>query len=95
MSKCELSAKKPVVKNLVSHSNRKTKTRAMPNVQYKKIYSQTFDKMVRFKVAVSAIRDLEKMGGLDRYLLKQDDSLLSKKALELKNKILAKIKTLN
>lgn len=91
MSKCELSAKGPVVKNLVSHSNRKTKTIAQPNVQYKRIYSQALDQMIRFKVAVSAIRDLEKTGGLDRYIINQKDNLLSRRALSLKFKILSKL----
>ena len=34
MPQCELTGKKPVVKNLVSHSNIKTKSRALPNVRF-------------------------------------------------------------
>ena len=91
MSRCEVTGKRPVVKNLVSHSNIKTKKKAMPNVQLKRIFSRSLNQMVRLKVATSAIRDMEHVGGFDNYLLQQDDSLLSQKALEVKNRIKRKL----
>ena len=93
MSRCELSGKSPVVKNLVSHSNIKTKSRAFPNVQQKRLFSKTLNKLVGLKVATSTIRDLEHAGGFDGYILKQKDSSLSKRALKVKNSILNKIKS--
>ena len=91
MSRCELSGKGPVVKNLVSHSNIKTKSRAYPNIQQKKLYSQTLNQLVGFKVATSAIRDIEHKGGLDTYILNQSDNKLSKRALTLKGRIQRKL----
>lgn len=91
MSRCELTGKSPVVKNLVSHSNIKTKSTAMPNVQVKRIFSKTLNQMVRLKVATSAIRDMEHMGGFDTFILNQNDGMLSPKALEVKARIRRKL----
>lgn len=92
MSRCELTGKGPVVKNLVSHSNIKTKSTAQPNVQKKRIFSRVLNQMVRLSIATSTIRDMEHVGGFDNYMLNADDSKLSKKALEVKNRIKRKIK---
>ena len=91
MSKCEITGKGPVVKNLVSHSNIKTKSIALPNVQKKRIFSRSLNQMVRLQVATSAIRDMEHMGGFDNFILNQDDSKPSKGALAVKLKIKKKI----
>lgn len=93
MSRCELTGKSAVVKNLVSHSNIKTKSRSLPNVQKKRVFSTVLNQMVRLQIATSAIRDMEHMGGFDTFLLQQGDEKLSKRALEVKNRILRKIKT--
>lgn len=91
MSRCELSGKSPVVKNLVSHSNIKTKSTAMPNVQRKRIFSKALNQMVRLYMATSTIRDMEHTGGLDKYILNQDDSVLSQRALDVKARIRRKM----
>jgi len=87
MSRCELTGKSPVVKNLVSHSNIKTKSTAMPNVQRKRIFSRTLNEMVRLYVATSAIRDMEHSGGFDQFILNQSNDVLSKRAVEVKARI--------
>ena len=92
MSRCELSGKGPVVKNLVSHSNIKTKSTAQPNVQKKRLFSRVLNQMVRLQLATSTIREMEHMGGLDVFILNQNDKVLSKRALETKNRILRKIR---
>lgn len=92
MSRCELTGKGPVVKNLVSHSNIKTKSIAQPNVQKKRIFSRVLNQMVRLQVATSTIRDMEHVGGFDSFILGQNDGMLSKKALEVKCRIRRKMK---
>jgi large subunit ribosomal protein L28 len=87
MSRCELSGKGPVVKNLVSHSNIKTKFKAQPNIQKKQIFSNALNRLVRFQLATSTLRDMEHVGGLDTYILNQLDKNLSKRALAIKSKI--------
>jgi large subunit ribosomal protein L28 len=92
MSRCELSGKGPVVKNLVSHSNIKTKFLAQPNVQRKQVFSTALNRLVRFHIATSTLRDMEHVGGLDTYILNQADKSLSKRAITIKNKIRAQLK---
>ena len=94
MSRCEITGKGPVVKNLVSHSNIKTKSTAQPNIQRKRIFSRALNQMVRLYVATSAIRDMEHSGGFDSFMLNADDSMLSKRAMEVKTRIRRKM-TLN
>ncbi len=91
MSRCELTGKGPVVKNLVSHSNIKTKSTAQPNVQKKRIFSRILNQMVRLQVATSAIRDMEHTGGFDSFILNQDEKVLSPRALDVKNRIRRKM----
>jgi large subunit ribosomal protein L28 len=91
MSRCELTGKRPMVKNLVSHSNRKTKTKSNPNVQSKRLFSRTLDEMVRLQVATKAIKDMEHMGGLDAFLLSQTEEKLSPRAIEVRNRIKRKM----
>ena len=87
MGRCELTGKGPVVKNLVSHSNIKTKTVCQPNVQRKRLFSRVLGKLVSLQVAVSAIRDMEHMGGFDKFLLNADEKSLSKRAAALRKQI--------
>jgi large subunit ribosomal protein L28 len=93
MGRCELTGKGPVVKNLVSHSNIKTKTIAQPNVQKKRLFSRVLNELVTLRVAISTIRSMEHMGGLDKFILNQDDAALSKRALEVRKRIRTKIKS--
>lgn len=91
MSRCELTSKGPVIKNLVSHSNIKTKSVAQPNVQRKRIFSRALNQMVRLYVATSTIRDMEHSGGFDLFILNQNDAALSKRAIEIKSRIRRKM----
>lgn len=91
MGRCELTGKGPVVKNLVSHSNIKTKSIAQPNIQKKRLFSQALGNMVTLRIAASAIRDMEHVGGLDQYILRLNETKLSKRAASVKAKIRAKL----
>jgi large subunit ribosomal protein L28 len=63
MSKvCDLTGKKPLTGNYVSHSNRKTKRRFYPNLQKKKFYIPETQEWVTLKVSASAIRTINKLG---------------------------------
>jgi len=93
MAKCELSGKGPVSKNIVSHSNIKNKSTAMPNIQPKRLFSETLDRLVSLKLATSTIRTIEHVGGFDRYIIKADDAVLSKRAMTVKTQILKKLRS--
>ena len=93
MSRCELTGKSPVVKNLVSHSNIKTKSTAFPNIQKKRLFSKVLNQTLRLQVAASTIRDMEHMGGFDTFILNQKESKLTAKAISYTNRIIRKMKT--
>ena len=59
---CELTGKRPVSGNNVSHANNKTKRRFLPNLQKKKFYIPEEDRWVTLKVSTSAIRTINKKG---------------------------------
>jgi large subunit ribosomal protein L28 len=92
MARCELTGKSPQVKNLVSHSNIKTKSRNFPNVQSKSLFSRTLNRLVSLKIATTTIRTVESRGGVDVFLLNAPDQDLSRRALALKNQIRRKIR---
>ncbi len=63
MSKiCELTGKRPVAGNTVSHSNRKEKRRFLPNLHKKRFYIPEKDKYVTLKVSTNAMRTIDKVG---------------------------------
>lgn len=92
MPRCELTGKSPEVKNLVSHSNIKTKSVALPNVQQKRLYSGLLGQMISLKIAASTIKSIDHVGSIDKFLLNQDDKCLSKRALTLKTRMLRKLR---
>ncbi|NQZ02918.1 MAG: 50S ribosomal protein L28 [Bdellovibrionales bacterium] len=93
MPRCELTGKGPVVKNLVSHSNIKTKSRAHPNIQQKRVFSRVLNEMVNLKLATSTIRDMEHAGGLDAFIMRVPQEKLSKRALTVKTRMMRKLRT--
>ena len=85
---CELSGKKVMTGNNVSHANNKTKRKFLPNLNNVSLVSEKLDLTVRFKISANALRSVEHAGGLDNFLLKSKDNNLSPKAKSLKNKLL-------
>ncbi|KAF2093159.1 hypothetical protein NA57DRAFT_22892, partial [Rhizodiscina lignyota] len=56
--------------NTVSSKNEiKTRTKWRPNIQYKNLYSQALARHVKIRVATRVLRTIDKVGGLDEYLL--------------------------
>ena len=66
---CELTGKRPIAGNKVSHSNHKTKRRFLPNLKRKRFYIPEEDRWVTLKVSTSAIRNITKLG-ITAYLAK-------------------------
>ena len=63
MSKvCQITGKRTIVGNSVSHSNRKTKRTFMPNLQTKRFFLASEDRWVTLKVSAAAIRTINKIG---------------------------------
>ncbi|HOW31027.1 MAG TPA: 50S ribosomal protein L28 [Bacteroidales bacterium] len=59
---CDLTGKKVIVGNHVSHSNIKTKRKFYPNLQTKRFYIPEEDEWITLKVSTSAIRTINKKG---------------------------------
>ena len=89
MSKvCEISGKKPMSGNNVSHANNRTKRRFIPNLQNVKLYSGTLQKYINLNITVRTMKTVEKNGGLDSYLIKTSNRNLADAAIKIKNQIL-------
>ncbi|MEI6123352.1 MAG: 50S ribosomal protein L28 [Bacteroidota bacterium] len=59
---CEITGKKVMVGNNVSHSNIKTKRKFIPNLQTKKFFIAEENKWITLKVSVAALRTIDKKG---------------------------------
>jgi large subunit ribosomal protein L28 len=63
MSKiCEITGKKVITGNHVSHSNIKTRRKFYPNLQIKKFYVPEEDAWITLKVSARGIRNINKKG---------------------------------
>jgi large subunit ribosomal protein L28 len=88
--RCELTGKAVQSGNNVSHSNRKTRTRFLPNLCQVTLISDALGRSVRLRIAAAALRSVEHRGGLDNFLVKAHDSELSEGAVALKRAIVKK-----
>ena len=89
-NRCELTGKKYLSGNNVSHAKNRTKRRFLPNLQNISFLSDKLGKKVQLKVAASTIRTVEKKGGLDEYLINTSNTKLASTGLKLKKLILSK-----
>ena len=89
---CQLTGKKYLNGNNVSHAKNRTKRRFLPNLQNISFSSEKLGKSIQLKVAASTIRTVEKKGGLDEYLLNTSNSKLPSKAIKIKKLILSHLK---
>jgi large subunit ribosomal protein L28 len=88
--RCELTGKGVLVGNHVSHANNKTKRVYRPNLQTVSLASEALGQDVRLKISMNALRTVDRSGGLDAFLLKSKDDVLSDRALKLKRQIAKK-----
>ena len=85
--KCDLTGKLVITGNNVSHANNKTKRRFIPNLQNVSLYSEKLGKKLKFKIATSTLRTVEKKGGIDSFLLNAFSENLSSSARKYKKSI--------
>ena len=91
--RCSIDPKKGVaVGNKISHSNRKTKRKFLPNLQSASIYSDSMKKFIKLRVSTKSLRTIEHNGGIDNYLFTTPNSKLSSEALRVK-KMIEKIRS--
>ncbi|KAG0240142.1 ribosomal L28 family-domain-containing protein [Mortierella sp. GBAus27b] len=78
--------------NNIPFSKTKTRRTWLPNVQTKKLFSETLNEWIRLNMTTSVIRTVDKKGGLDRYLLETRSDLLGEKGMELRSKLVEALK---
>jgi large subunit ribosomal protein L28 len=59
---CQITGKSVMVGNNVSHSNRKTKRKFLPNLLVKKFYVPETDSYITLKISAAALRTINKKG---------------------------------
>lgn len=63
MSKvCQVTGKRPITGNNVSHANNKTKRRFLPNLHQKRFWVEDEKKFVRLRVSTKGMRIIDKLG---------------------------------
>ncbi len=63
MSKiCQVTGKRPIVGNNVSHANNKTKRRFEPNLHYHRFWVESEKRFVRLRVSSKGMRVIDKVG---------------------------------
>ena len=67
---CDLTGKRRLVGNKVSHANNKTKMKQQVNLHNKKVYDPETGETVKLRLSASAIRTLDKVGSLSKFLRK-------------------------
>jgi large subunit ribosomal protein L28 len=59
---CQITGKKPITGNRVSHSNIKSKRKFLPNLQYKRFFLPEEGQWITLRVSSKAIRIINKKG---------------------------------
>ena len=59
---CQVTGKKPMTGNNVSHANNRTKRRFMPNLQYRRFWVESENRWVRLRLTNAALRTIDKVG---------------------------------
>jgi len=88
--RCDLTGKAPQTGHKVSHSNRKSKRRFLPNLVNVTMISDALGRSVRLRVSTNALKTVDHRGGLDAFLIKAKEDELSPKVRELKREIVKK-----
>jgi len=59
---CELTGKRPITGNRVSHANNKKRRRFLPNLHRQRFWLESEQRWVSLRVSTNALRTIEKNG---------------------------------
>ncbi len=59
---CQVTGKKPLVGNTVSHANNKNKRRFLPNLQEHRFWVESEKRFVKLRVSANGMRTIDKKG---------------------------------
>ena len=88
---CELTGKRVMSGNNVSHAHNKTRRRFLPNLTNATLASDVLGRSFKFRISTAALRSVEHNNGLDAFLLKAKSANLSAKAQKVKKEIAKKV----
>lgn len=64
---CQVTGKKPMFGNNVSHANNKTKRRFLPNIKSHRIWVESEKRWVKLRLSSKGLRIIDKLG-IDKVL---------------------------
>ena len=59
---CQVTGKKPMKGNYVSHANNRTKRVYLPNLHYRRFWIESQNRFVRLRVSTAGLRRIDKLG---------------------------------
>ncbi len=59
---CQVTGKKPMLGNNVSHANNKTRRRFLPNLQYRRIWVESENRWVSLRISQAGLRTIDRKG---------------------------------
>ena len=59
---CQVTGKRPVTGNKVSHANNKTRRRFLPNLQRHRFWVESENRFVRLRLSAKGMREIDKRG---------------------------------
>ena len=59
---CQVTGKRPMVGNNVSHANNKTRRRFLPNLHNHRFWVESENRFVRLRVSTKGMRTIDKLG---------------------------------
>jgi large subunit ribosomal protein L28 len=89
--RCELLGTGVMSGNKISHSNRKTRRRFLPNLKTVSFKSETLGIDVTLKVTAASIRTVNKHGNIDNFLINCRNNKLTESAQKLRLQIKKKL----
>jgi large subunit ribosomal protein L28 len=64
---CQVTGKKPMAGNNVSHANNRTRRRFLPNLHSKRIWVESEQRFVKLRISQKGLRIIDKLG-IDKVL---------------------------
>ena len=64
---CQVTGKRPMVGNNVSHANNKTRRRFLPTLKHHRFWVESENRFVRLRVSTKGMRTIDKLG-IDKVL---------------------------
>ncbi|MGC6537482.1 MAG: 50S ribosomal protein L28 [Candidatus Puniceispirillaceae bacterium] len=87
--RCQITGKGVMTGNNVSHANNRTRRRFLPNLQQTSMQSEILGRTLSLRISTSAIRTIEKHGGIDAFLMQARNAELADEARALKREMMA------